>query len=520
MAQSLLEFLGNPSSYPEHPKRVEVRQTHTSWVFLTDTRAYKLKKPVKFDFLDFSTVDQRRKACADELRLNQRLAPDVYQDVTPIYLDAKGRYSLRKKGQIADWLVKMRRLDDARSLQSQIETDTVSATEIARLASRLTQFYGDAPPVSLQPSEYRFALDCHIRANRTVLLDHVRDRQGDVVRRVHTAQLLYLHAKACVFDERVCDGRIVEGHGDLRPEHIYLLSTPTIIDCIEFSREFRELDVVDELAFLAMECSRAHAAWIGKQILQAYVDASGDRVPEELLAFYATYRACVRAKVALLRGDQMAEGPGPVAHDEAVEYLQLADEQATRFGQAVVFVVRGLTGTGKTTTAKALAERFGLHHLQTDLVRRQMFPANSGETPAYGEGRYAPENRQHVYEELLRRAEVLLARGLSVVLDGTFATSQLHERVMEVAERFHAKPLFINCTCEAELATGRIEQRRLLGDALSEATPSTHARQCRAEQLPRASIPQCSIDTSCAISLIERTVASAISRCRATATGV
>ncbi len=494
-SQAIVDFLLQPSAYPDRTTEIELRETHISWVFLTERLVYKLKKPVAFDFLDFSTAAQRRQACEDEVRLNRRLAGDVYLDVVPIVRNVSGALSLGGDGEEIDCVVKMRRLSDEESLQTRISTGRVSDEDARRIAGRLAKFYAGLPPAPIGPEKHRREIDQHVRGNRRTLLDapdHVADA---TVKRIHTAQLKYLHGWPEVFDARVCDGRIAEGHGDLRPEHIYFTPEPIVIDCIEFNKEFRILDALDELCFLEMECAHQSAAPIGEKIMESYLEASGDRPPRELHSFYASYRACVRAKVSLLRAGQQAGK----AHDrdvaEVLRYLAQADASARQLGDPSLLVVHGLAGVGKTTVARTVAERLGMEHLQTDAIRRQLF-GEDGSPRSYGDGRYTAENRGRVYQEMFQQTDKLLSAGVSVVLDGTFITGAAQRHAADLARQHAANLLFVTCECPAEVAAERIAQRRASGETLSDAVATTHQQQRReADPLP-TDLPACRVDTT------------------------
>ena len=488
-ANDVVRLLSAPSSYPESPARIELEETHISWVFLTENFAYKLKKPVRFDFLDFSTPQRRQAACAAEVQLNRRLAPHVYLGVLPV-TRRRGGLELDGAGEPVDWLVKMHRLPSDASLLRRLASGAAERDDAARLAATLSQFYSRLRPLRIAPERYRSQTERHVRQNRRELLDERHGFDRILVERIHEAQLRLLRLASQLFDQRVLAGRIVEGHGDLRPEHIYLLSTPTVIDCVEFNAEYRQNDVADELSFLAMECGAEGACWFGEEVVRRCGDAIGDRPPEDLLHFYRSYRACVRAKVvALGTGRQRDE-----AIAKASLRLHLADEHAQALGPPLVVVTRGLSGTGKSTLAKQLAESLGISHLETDAIRRELFGASL--TPAaVGDGNYRPERVARVYEELFRRCSQLLESGRSALLDGTFLSATQRRQVMALASSQNAAPLMVHCRCSEDVARRRIDARRASGEALSEARPDVYEAQKRREEPDETDLPVCLIDT-------------------------
>ncbi|MGK7908482.1 MAG: hypothetical protein AB4040_14840 [Synechococcus sp.] len=321
-----VRFLSQPTNYADRPQTVEAIETHMSWVFLTDHFAYKLKKPVRYEFLDFSTVEARLRDCEAELRLNRRLAPDVYLDIVPLALDEHDSLTLTDTGRTVDWLVKMRRLPWQCMLDWGIQHQTVQKEEVRDIARFLARFYQQLPPVALSTSAYRDRLRQDVNATSNVLLDPAYDLPEDRVRAIAAGQLAFLDGQSEQLDRRVQLGRIIEGHGDLRPEHICLKPQPTIIDCLEFKREFRILDPVDELAFLALECERLGAAWIGPLVMDTYSSTTGDRPPILLVEFYKSYRAYLRAKIAIWHTREPGKGDTKTWFDLAVRYLDLAEQ--------------------------------------------------------------------------------------------------------------------------------------------------------------------------------------------------
>ena len=327
-----VRFLQRPDSYPERPRAVEVRESHMSWVFLTEEHAYKLKKPVRYSYLDYSTLAARAENCTAEVRLNRRFAQGIYLGVVPLQLDASGHLQLGGAGETCDWLVKMVRMPAECTLEAQIARGEVDDAELREAVHVLTRVYRQAAPVDIKMDAYRRRFRSDIRENRAELTDAAFELSSDLPELVAAAQLRFLGSDAGLLDARVTGGRIVEGHGDLRPEHIYLGERPIIMDCLEFNRELRLLDPVDELAYLAIECHRLGAPHLGDVVLETYRADTGDRPPPRLIDFYASLRAMLRAKLAIwhLRDEQRSDAEEWRAR--TMRYLYIAAEHAGKLG--------------------------------------------------------------------------------------------------------------------------------------------------------------------------------------------
>lgn len=492
--EATIGWLANPPTYPHVPASVEHLETHISHVFLAGSYVYKLKKPVKFDFLDFTTVQAREHACREEVRLNRRLASDTYLGVKPIFCDAQGNYGWDGDGEVVDWVVEMRRLPTNLTLDELHRRSELRPEHVERLANTLVGFYQTLSPLPLSPEEYLGIFLKHVQGNHRELLAAEHHLPRGVVERVHAFQLQLLQLCRGIFAERVRAGRIVDGHGDLRPEHICMSEPIAIFDCIEFSPDFRRIDIVDELAFLAAECDFLGAQWVGPQLLAAYQRQSGDRPAAVLVDFYKSYRACVRAKVAVLRADQL-EGPAQAsAASEAGRHLALADRYIAPWGRPLVLAVGGLSGTGKTTLAAALAEALGAELLRTDVVRQEIFGTDSHDSQADG-GIYSPEARERVYEELFRQTAALHADRLSIVIDGTFSTQEMLRKSQQLAVQPRSLFLAVECVCPPEVAHWRISKRLTQGEDASEARPEIHDLQRQRWEAWPTEIPQIRIDT-------------------------
>ena len=291
-----VEFLSRSSAYAQPVTVVIRRETHMSCVFLAGDRVYKLKKPVRFPYLDFSNLRRREAACRAELRLNRRLAPDVYLDVTPLTATPRG-LAIGGDGPIMDWLVVMRRLDEAQTLEHAILEHRVEPWQLDRLIATLVQFYRRAERVFVSPAVHLRDWHQSLSDNLRVLLDPGLGLPSGLVRRVATVQRRFLSRQRKALAARLCS--IVDGHGDLRPEHIWLGDPVRIIDCLEFNPRLRAVDPFDEIAFLSLECDRLGAAWTGKYIRRGVSRGLPDGVSDELFLFYRCNRAMLRARLAI-----------------------------------------------------------------------------------------------------------------------------------------------------------------------------------------------------------------------------
>lgn len=323
-------LLKQAHTYRDAPARVDTIETHMSWVFLTDMHAYKLKKPVRYDYLDFSTLAAREHYCREELRLNQRLAPGVYLGVVALVLDASGHLRLEGLGGAVEWLVKMRRLPAHRMLTYLIHANELNRTDIERVAEILIAFYSESTSISMSGGEYRARFCDEIDLDWRALSAPQYALPEHLLAHIHRTLTNVLVSQPEMFDRRANMRRIVEGHGDLRPEHICLVEPPVIFDRLEFNRDFRLTDIVDELCFLSMECRRLGAPFVGDILLRSYVDATGDATPASLQNFYMAQKAYTRARLAALHTTELDRDAWPRWLDRAGRYLRLADALCDR----------------------------------------------------------------------------------------------------------------------------------------------------------------------------------------------
>ena len=320
-----------PSAWPVPVDRVDVIETHLSWVFLAGREAWKLKKPAGPDGHGLRTAGARRRHLLQELRLNRRLAPDVYLGVEPVALGADGLLHVGGTGMPVDWLLRMRRLPADAMLDARLRDGRADAADMRRIARRLHAFQCGLPPAPIDGAAWRSLLTRQLAASQAVLADPAFGLPG--VDALCSGQRRWIAAHAAMLDDRIARGRVVEGHGDLRPEHVCLAEPLAIIDCLEFSRELRTLDCADEVAYLALECERAGAPALGEALLAEWVRASGDPVPAALLHFFRSCRARTRAHLAIAHWREARYRTEPRWRVQALQGLDLAAEHLRRADQ-------------------------------------------------------------------------------------------------------------------------------------------------------------------------------------------
>ena len=330
-----VRFLRSSEAYPDVP-RVTAIETHFAWIFLAGDAAYKLKKPVRQGSMDYSTLARRRRACLAELRLNRRLAPSVYLDVLPLRVRPDGRMALEARGRVIEWMLKMRRLPSRRMLDRALAAQAVSRADIESVARLLCRFFGAARRAPLTGTAYLQRLGAQAaHVMRELSMADLRlDR--DLVRQATHAQLAFMSRERALLARRAVLLR--DGHGDLRPEHIFLGSSAQpvcVIDCLEFDPRLRRLDPLEEMAFFLLECERLGAMAVGARLLRYYQQMLPDGAPAMLVDFYRSRRATVRALIAAwhVRDRRFARQHRrfrAIAHDYLQDALRFARRAVAR----------------------------------------------------------------------------------------------------------------------------------------------------------------------------------------------
>jgi aminoglycoside phosphotransferase family enzyme/adenylate kinase family enzyme len=391
---------------------VELRETHISWVFLTADRAYKVKKPVRFSYVDYATAERRHAMCRAEVELNRRLAPNVYLGIRALVPAEGGGLVLGAEDDAAavDHAVEMRRFDERHTLAARIAAGTAGVPEVVAVGAVLARFHAAAPAVAAAGAErIKRVLDDNF-ASLEMIADATM--RTSLMRGEHLAASL-LEARWDELDWRAERGRVRDGHGDLRLEHVLLEDAVEVVDCVEFNSDLRRIDVAEDLAFLMMELHAAGRPDLAVALVRAYRQAGGDPGDDRLLAFFAAYRAQVRAKVALTAADQTASSR---RRQRASELIRLARRLQWAATTPSVIVIAGVAAAGKSTVAAALAEECGFARVSSDLVRKRR--AGVAATERAPDALYDDRTNRETYAAMGEQAQGLASTG--VIVDATF----------------------------------------------------------------------------------------------------
>ena len=477
----LVQALLDPEAYPEGNSPVELIETHVSYVFLVGDHVYKVKKPVDYGFLDFTTLAKRRHFCEQEVRLNRRTSPEVYLGVEEIREEG-GRYALKGPGLTVECAVKMRRLPRERSLDNLLRQGRVSSDDVERIAAKIARFHHSA---ERGPEVTAFGDLDAVRQNVEENIAQTRRFVGSVLSMDDYDELAaysraFMESNRAIFQQRAEEGRIRDCHGDLHTAHVFLLPSPedghsdgiSIIDCIEFNERFRCSDVAEEIAFLAMDLDYHGRRDLSRLFVEAYSLESGDPGVGELMDFFKSYRACVRGKVTSFKLDDpdLPQAARRDASESARVYFRLARSYVPALPRPAVVLFAGVTGTGKSTAAVDLARRWSMAYISSDVTRKSLAGIDLREHryEPFMEGIYSSGSSELTYRAMREQAGEHLLQGESVVLDGTFRRAEERVRMVELAREIGAEAWIVECRLPEAEARRRLERRAERGDSVSD----------------------------------------------------
>ena len=507
ITEKIINSLRNPAAYPVATGSVELIQTHVSWLFLTDTHVFKIKKPVNFGFLDFSTLELRRFYCHEELRLNRRLCPDIYEQVITLHEAGSGA-TFWGTGAIIEYAVMMKRLPADRMLDRLVECAAISVGEIQSIACEISTFHSHARTsahISTFGSLEQICFNWQESFDQTVQFQELTlplKLRKNICRYVES----FIADHGDLLHERVRQGYIRECDGDIHLGNICLVDkTAYIFDCIEFNERFRCSDTVADISFLLMDLDCHRRPDLAAAALSAYMSASGDTGIAGLVLFYKVYRAFVRGKVEsmqLLDGG-IDEETRRVATKRAINYFRLAQGYSIRGRIPVtLFITCGTMGCGKSTLAGQLAFELGTVVCNSDVVRKQLAgvaPETSVPVP-FGEGLYSVEMTRATYSHLILLAGRELAAGHSVIIDAGFGTRALRAECARLAAFHTAGFVILYVQCDQDEQRLRLGKRSSRGGSESDGRVELLDRHVLAFVPPDESegtvIPVCANDNS------------------------
>ncbi|QER41698.1 AAA family ATPase [Thermodesulfobacterium sp. TA1] len=493
--ERLIDF----NSFPFQPQILRIVQTHISYVFITDLYVYKIKKPVNFGFLDYTTLEKRKYFCEREVVLNRRLCPEIYLGVVPVVKTSEG-YKFEAEGELVDYAVKMKKLPEEGMMSLLLKEKSISDAHIDLIVSVLVPFYQQAETGEKVNSYGTIEV---ISFNTEENFVQTKDFVGIAIANYKYDHIIrftrgFLEQQKDLFQARIDQGFIRDGHGDLYSANICFdnLKKVYIFDCIEFNERFRCGDVCSDIAFLAMDLDFHKERALSDYFITQYVSQSKDQGTKELLNFYKCYRAYVRGKVGCFTYASKEEGD-PERNEvleKARRYFDLAYHYAAGIPKLIIFM--GLSGTGKSFLSQRLLSKLPAVYLSSDLIRKRLLSLNESQHyyAEFEKGIYAPEITEKIYQKMIEMAKEELSYGRDVILDATFRDIRYRSWLFDGLKGVKAEVFWIWCTAEDEV----VKQRMLLRkeDTYSDALWDIYLAQKTKFEPPTECNPLLKLDTT------------------------
>jgi aminoglycoside phosphotransferase family enzyme/predicted kinase len=460
--ESLITAMMSPAFYPKRPGQVTHKETHISHLFFAGDLVYKIKKPVRYSFLDYSTLAKRRYYLQEELQLNRRLAPSVYLGVMPLAFDESG-WRLGGCAKPGEYTLVMRRLPEKRMLPYLLDTQQVTPEMIRELAQLLAGFHAAAKVVlDIDPGDYLSALELQWRENLADLERYlVPGADQQALQAIKSSGAEFIEAHKDLLARRVTEGWIRDVHGDLHADHIcFAPEGIQIFDCIEFSANLRRCDLAAEMAFLSMDmCVRS-----GESLVEPFIARYGELLTDpdlpRLLPFFECYRALVRTKVHALRTGGW--------NDDAARYFDFAQRFTWARFKPFLVLICGFSGSGKSTLARALGARLGLAVINSDVVRKMIARKTGRHAVALNQGIYRPAMTDKTYGRMARQAEKQILLGRGAILDAAFGCKRQGAKIVRLAAKHKVPLLVIHCSTSEATTERRLRLRAAQGTDVSD----------------------------------------------------
>ncbi len=483
----LIAALQNPAVYNHPVGKINIVETHISWVILTGNYVYKIKKPVDFGFLDFSTLEQRKHYCQQELRLNQRLAPDIYLEVIAL-TGLPDKPAINGPGKAFEYALKMHQFNPDMQLDKLLQRNELTCSHIDQLAETISDFHESIEHAAENsPFGTTEAVWYPVLEN----FDQIRPRlvdEAEVARLEHLqqwSQQRFEQLKTAIA-ARKRDGFVRNCHGDMHLANITLIDNKvTVFDCIEFNDNFRWIDVISEIAFTTMDLIDRQRPDLAARLLDRYLQRTGDYTGLALLRFYQVYRALVRAKVAIIRYSQpgLSEDEKEESLKQYREYSHLA-ETFTQTAIPTLYIAHGVSGSGKTTLTQPVLERYGMIRLRSDVERKRLYglSAEAKSDSDTDAGIYTTSASEQTYQHLLTLSRNILQAGYSAIVDATFLKREQRQLFHDLAQELKVPFIILHFHADELLLRTWISERISVGKDASEATLEVLAHQLKTEE--------------------------------------
>ena len=464
----IVDALLNPNAYDEAVKNIRLVQTHISWIFLTGKHVYKVKKPVNFGFLDFTTLQKRKLFCEKELELNKRLAPDMYLEVVPIN-QSGGKIKIKGDGETIEYAVKMKELPQETMMSKLLERNDVNNRMIDRIAKIVSDFHSKTKKINRNDSfnVIRFNWDECFSQTKPFINITIGKENFDYI---ESTIKKFMTNNKTIFERRINEGKIRECHGDLHSGNIFISDKIYIFDAIEFNDRFRFCDVASEVAFLTMDLDFQNKQDLSIQFIGKYIEYSKDHGIKKLLDFYKCYRAYVRGKVTSfkLNDKDVSKEEKLESENLAKKYFNLAFNYSKKLGPRLV-VMCGLTGTGKSNVSKNIAKIIKGKIIRSDIVRKELggISSTKHKFDDYNRGLYSEEFTDRTYSEMINIARETLTKGISCVLDATFSKKEYRKEAANLEKELNLPFFIVECICPEHVIRNRLD-KRIKGKSVSD----------------------------------------------------
>jgi len=480
VSQALLNALQNPAMFDHDVESLQLIETHISWVILTGPYAYKIKKPMDFGFLDFTTLEKRKHFCEEELRLNRRLAPELYLGLLPLYGD-EDNPSFAGEGEVLEYVIKMRQFSQEHLLNNLLAAGELTREHISEVADQVADFHARtevAGPDSRfgDPEQVMFPVQQNFDQIRPLLTEKADLQQLDQIEAWAQDTLTLLTP---TFEERKAQGKVRACHGDLHLGNITLFNDKIrLFDCIEFNDDFYWIDVMREAAFFIMDLEDRGEDYFANQFLNAYLELTGDYAGLKLLNFYKSYYAMVRAKVGLFQlfNESISDEDRQAVLKQYRSYTGLA-EHYMEIPCRCLMLMHGYSGSGKSTVGNTLMEHLHLVRLRSDVVRKQLFGEQQGSSDDLNVGIYTKEASNQTFQNLRDTAATILQSGNSALIDATFLNAGYRDLFHELSEEQGVPLQIVSCTLDDAITRERLTTREAAQQDVSDATVKVYEAQ-------------------------------------------